>query len=88
MKEPFAYVLYIDRGAEEHLVSLYQSLDDAEAALRAYAQTIVIGPSDSEIVEVLAEDGVRARIYACTQQRRGQSSVELVPFADGTAAAA
>jgi hypothetical protein len=88
MKEPFAYVLYIDRGTEEHLVSLHKSLDEAEDALRAYSRTIVVGPNDNEIIEVLAEDGVHARIYACTLQRRGQSSVELVPFADGNAAAA
>jgi hypothetical protein len=43
MKEPFAYVLYIDRGTEEHLVSLYKSLDEAEDALRVYSRTIVVG---------------------------------------------
>jgi hypothetical protein len=79
MKEPFAYVLYIDRGTEEHLVSLYQSLDEAE--LRAYAATIVVGPSDDEIVEILAEDGIHARIYACTMKRNTQTSAELTPFA-------
>jgi hypothetical protein len=81
MKEPFAYVLYLDRGPEEHLVSLHKSLDEAEEALRAFAQTIVVGLSDNEIVEVLAEDGVHARIYACTLQRRNtQSSTEVQPF--------
>jgi hypothetical protein len=81
VKDPFAYVLYIDRGTEEHLVSLYQRLDEAEEALRAFARTIVVGPRDNEIAEVLAEDGVHARIYACTLQRRGQSSTEVQPFA-------
>jgi hypothetical protein len=88
MKEPFAYVLYIDRGTREHLVSLHQSLDEAEDALRAYAKTIVIGPSDNEIVEVLAEDGTHARLFACSMKRNVQFSTELVPFADGTVAAA
>lgn len=86
--EPFAYVLYIDRGTgEEHLVSLYRSLDEAEDALRAFARTIVIGPSDSEIVEVLAEDGLHVRIYAVTQKKNAQVSTELVPFADTAEAA-
>jgi hypothetical protein len=36
MKEPFAYVLYIHSRTRE-FVSLHQSLDEAEDALRAYA---------------------------------------------------
>jgi hypothetical protein len=88
MTKPFAYVLYVDRGTEEHLVSLYQSLDEAEDALRDYAETIFAGPADDDIVEILAEEDVRARIFACTFKRNRQSSVELVPFADGKAAAA
>jgi len=82
MKEPFAYVLYIDRGTKEHLVSLYRSLDEAEQALRAYVKTIFIGgASDADIVETLAEDGISARIYACAMKRNTQTSEELVPFA-------
>jgi hypothetical protein len=81
MNKPYAYVLYIDRGTEEHLVSLHQTLDGAEAALRAYAAKIVIGPSDDDIVETLAEDGIHVRIFACTEKRNMQISTELQPFA-------
>lgn len=86
MNDPFAFVLYIDRGRKEHLVSLHKSLDEAEDALRAYSRTIVVGANDNEIIEVLAEDGIHARIYACVQQRRGQNSIELVPFGEAAAA--
>jgi hypothetical protein len=81
MKESFVYVLYIERDTEEHLVRLYRSLDEAEDALRAYSRTIVVGPSDDDIVETLAEDGIYARIYACTTKRDGQVSSEIIPFA-------
>jgi hypothetical protein len=84
--EPFAYVLYIDRGTEEHFVWLYQSLDEAGDALRAYAATIVYSPSDDEIAEILAEDGIHARIYACTMKRNTQASAEVTPFARRQAA--
>jgi hypothetical protein len=87
MKEPFAYVLYIDRGAEEHLVWLHQSLDEIEDALRAYAETIFVGPAnDDDIVEMLAEDGKHARIFACTLKRNAQISTELKPFTRAKAA--
>jgi len=84
----YAYVLYIDRGPKEHLVSIYEKVKEAEAALREYAETIVVSPGDDEIAEALAENGIHARIYGCTLKRRGQRSTELVPFADGKAAAA
>jgi hypothetical protein len=88
MKEPYAYLLYIDRGTEEPLVSLYRSLDEAEDALRAYVQTIFVGPQcDGEIVETLAEDGIRVRIFACTEKRNTQVSTELQPFARSAKAA-
>jgi hypothetical protein len=80
MKQPYAYVLYIDRGAKEHLVSGWQSLDDAEAALRDFAATIFVGPTDDEIIEALAEEGIHARIYALTEKRGKQISVEVTPF--------
>jgi hypothetical protein len=82
MKEPFAYVLYIDRGAEEHLVSL-----EAEDALRDYAGTIFVGPTDDDdIVEVLAEDGKHVRIFACTLKHKKWISTELKPFTRAKAA--
>jgi hypothetical protein len=80
MQRP-AYVLYIERDTEEHLVELYQSLDEAEDALRDYAATIFIAPRDGDIVEVLAESGIRPRIFACTLVRGKQRSIELMPFA-------
>jgi hypothetical protein len=80
MKKPFAYVLHIERDSAEHLVSLYQSLDEAENALRAYAATIFAGPGDDEIVEMLAEDGLHVRIFACVMKRNTQISTELKPF--------
>jgi len=87
MKEPFAYVLYIDRGNQEHLVSLHQSLDEAEDALRDYAGTIFVGPTDDDIVGALAEDGKHARIFACTLKHKKQISTELKPFTRTTKAA-
>jgi hypothetical protein len=88
MKDPFAYVVYVDRGTEEHLVSLWQSLDEAEDALRDYARTIFVGPTDDDdIVEVLAEDGKHVRIFACTWKHKKWISTELEPFT-GTAKAA
>ena len=87
MKEPFAYVLYIDRGTDGPLVSLYQSLDEAEHVLRNYAETIFVGPADDEIVEALAENGKHVRIFACTVKRNTQISTELKPFARAAKAA-
>ncbi len=82
MKTPYAYVLYIECDAEEHLVSLYRSLDEAEDALRDYTVTIFAGPQpDDDIIESLAEYGKHARIFACTLRRGKQVSTELNPFA-------
>jgi hypothetical protein len=83
MNKPYAYVLYIDRGTEEHLVSLHQTLNGAEAALRDYAASIFVGGlCDGEIVETLAGlCGERVRIFACTEKRNTQVSTELQPFA-------
>jgi hypothetical protein len=86
MKEPFAYVLYIERDSDEHLVSVHRSLDEAEAELRAFAANIVLDPSDDEIVDFLCEYGEHARIYACTIKRNTQTSAELTPFARRQAA--
>jgi hypothetical protein len=81
MKAPITYVLYIDRGPEEHLVSLWRTLDDAEDTLREYAGTIFVGVTDDDdIVETLAEDGKHVRIFACTMKHNRQISTELKPF--------
>jgi hypothetical protein len=87
MKEAFAYVLYIDRGTEEHRVLLFQSLDDAEDELRDYARTIFVGVADEDIVATLAEDGKHARIFACMLKHKRQISTELKPFTRATKAA-
>jgi hypothetical protein len=82
MPQPFAHVLYIDRGSEEHLVSLHRRLDQAEAALRAFVATVFVGPAaDSEIVESLADAKIHVRLFACTWRRGKQVSTELEPFA-------
>jgi hypothetical protein len=81
MKTPFAFVLYIERDNDERLVSLWQTLDAAEEALRDYAASTFVGLCDGEIVEALAEDGIRVRIFACTEKRNMQTSTELQPFA-------
>jgi hypothetical protein len=89
MKEPFAYALYVEHDNDEHYVSVHQTLDEAEAALRAYAATIFVGANDDgEILEILAEHGEHARLFACTAKHNVQYSTQLVPFADGKAAAA
>ena len=80
MKEPFAYVLYIEHDTAEHFVSIHQSLNEAEEALRAFGATIVAGPCDEDLVETLAEYNEHARIYACTMKRNMQISTELEPF--------
>jgi hypothetical protein len=78
-KEPFAYVLYIHSRTRE-FVSLHQSLDEAEEALRAYAGTIFVRLNDNEIVETLTDDGMYVRIFACAMERNTQISTELRPF--------
>jgi hypothetical protein len=85
MKTPFAYVLYI--GHDKAEVSLHRTLDEAEEALRDFAATIVVGPADDDIPEVLAEDGVHVRLFALTMKRNKQSSVDLRPFARSAKAA-
>jgi hypothetical protein len=74
MKEPFAYVLYVVHDNAKHEVFLYQTLGEAEQALRDFTKTLVVGScADDEIIETLAECGERARIFVCT--------AELKPFA-------
>jgi hypothetical protein len=88
MNKPFAYVLFINRGNEERLVSLHQSLDEAEDALRAYARTVFVSPGDDdELVEALAECDEHVHIFACTMKRNTQISTELQPFTRATEAA-
>jgi hypothetical protein len=55
MKEPFAYVLYIEHDFDEHVVSVWQTLDDAEDALRDYTKTIAFGVDDEDILKTLAQ---------------------------------
>jgi hypothetical protein len=73
MKRPFAFVVYVEHYGDEPWVSLYRTLDEAEAALRDLAAANVVQrPRDDEIVETLAECGERVRVFACT--------TELEPF--------
>jgi hypothetical protein len=85
MKEPFAYALFIERNSERS-VSLYQTMPEAEEALREYSASRFVGLCDDEITEVLAEHGTRVHIYAVTQKRNKQISTELKPFARAMAA--
>jgi hypothetical protein len=78
-EKPFAYVLYIDSRTRE-FVSLHQSLDTAEDALRTYAASIFAGLNDNEIVETLTEDGTYVRLFACARERNKQNSTKLKPF--------
>ena len=74
MKHPFAYVLYVVHDTAEREVFLYQTLGEAEQALRDFTATLVVTPcADEEIIEMLAECGESARIFICT--------AELEPFA-------
>ena len=89
MKEPFAHVLYIEHDNGAHCVSIHTTLDEAEAALRAYAAMVFVdGESlaDDEIIETLATYNEYARIYACTVKRDLQISTELAPFTQRQAA--
>jgi hypothetical protein len=94
MKKPFAHVLYIERSGEpEPWVSLYQTLPEAEAALRSYTAAIFVGGldgiPDDQIIETLAEhDASEVHIYAVTIDRRNneQASAEVQPFARAKAA--
>jgi hypothetical protein len=80
--KPFAYVLIAERrGDLEPQISLYQTLEAAEAALRAYAANLYVGLGDDEIVETLSADEHCAHIYAVRSKRGGQASVEVQPFA-------
>ncbi len=80
MKHPFAYVLFVGHAGAETEASLHRTLDEAEETLRALVAAAFVTPiRDDEIVEVLAEDGTHARIFACTS--------ELEPFARSAKAA-
>jgi hypothetical protein len=78
---PFAFVLYMEHANGETCVGAGPTLEDIEEALRKAATSKWVGINDGEIVETLAEDGWRVRVFACTAHRRGQLSTELVPFA-------
>jgi hypothetical protein len=80
MKRPFAYVLYVEHGNAGREVFLYQTMDEAEEALRNFVAALVVGHCrDDEIVETLEECGEHARVFACT--------AELEPFVRGATAA-
>jgi uncharacterized protein YchJ len=80
-KLPFAYVLVLEHPNVETTVAACATLEEIEEALRASARATWVGLTDSEIVETYTENGWRVRIFACFAQRKGQSSIELVPFA-------
>ena len=87
-KPPFGYALFIERDAKPQ-VWIYQTLEEAETALRACAAGLWVRPScDEEIIETFAEDGTRVHIFACTYnaRTRKQTSVELKPFTRAKAA--
>jgi phosphopantothenate synthetase len=80
-KSPFAYVLYMEHSDGETSIGVCGTLKDIEEALRNSAASRWAGLVDAEIVETLAEDGWRIRVFACTTHGRGQISAELTPFA-------
>jgi hypothetical protein len=80
-KPPFAFVLVMEHPNAETTVAACATLEEIEEALRAATGARWVGLVDDEIVETYAENGWRVRIFACTAHRKGQSSIELVPFA-------
>jgi phosphopantothenate synthetase len=80
MKKPFAYALYMEHASGEASVAACATLEEIEEALRNAVASRWVGVVDAEIVETLAEDGWRVRVFACTAHRRGQVSTELQPF--------
>jgi hypothetical protein len=86
-KPPFAFVLYMEHPDFETSVGVCPTLEQIEEALRRHAASTWTGLVDDEIVETLADHGWRVRVFACTAQRSGQLSTELVPFARKAAAA-
>jgi hypothetical protein len=80
-KPPFAYVLVMEHPNAETTVATCATLEEIEEALRAAACATWVGLVDDENVETYTENGWRVRIFACFAQRKGQSSIELVPFA-------
>jgi hypothetical protein len=82
MKNRPVYVLLIEYSDDEPFVTLHQSLDDAEDALREIAARIWAGPqADEDMLEVFAKYGHRVRVFACTMKRNVQTSTEITPFA-------
>jgi hypothetical protein len=83
MTKPFAYVLYIEHDKGTHFVSVHQTLDEAEAELREFAESERFDGkvSDNELVEMLAEYREYPRIYAVAKQRGRQVSTDIWPFA-------
>jgi hypothetical protein len=80
MKRPFAYVLYVVHENAETEVCIYETLGEAEQALRDFTATLVVGPcADDEVMDTLASCHESARIFACT--------AELEPFARAAKAA-
>jgi hypothetical protein len=78
---PFAYVFVMEKPNVATTVAASATLEEIEEALRKAARARWVGLVDSEIVETLNENGWRVRIFACIARGKGQSSIELVPFA-------
>jgi hypothetical protein len=85
---PFGYVLFVELDRYGLQVTIWETLNEAEAALRDVAASIWPDLRDDEIVEVFAEAGGRVHLYACTVKRNVQSSAELQPFTGAASAVA
>jgi len=86
-KPPFAHVLIMEHPNIETSVAASATLEEIEEALRAGTRSRWVGLTDNEIIETLNENGWRVRIFACIAYRKGQSSIELKPFAHAAKAA-
>ena len=74
---PLAFVLWIWRSKRQTRVSVHNSLEDAEQALRDFAAGIFTGLTDDDLLDVLEADGAEVHLYGC--EPRG--SFEIRQFA-------
>jgi hypothetical protein len=79
------YVLYIEHDYAPHNVSVHDSQQEAEDALREYSKPIFadneLDVIDEELVEKLAEFNEYARVYRCGgKDDVFRTGVEITPF--------
>jgi hypothetical protein len=99
MKKRPTFVLFVERPDRQPYVWLFKSLEEAEGALRCCATNFLANPpgdqdtiwrcprDDEDAVRLLAQMGVKVRLFVITHDSRGRlrPSAVVTPFARKTA---